>query len=490
MNNWIKSALILLFIANAWMGTNAQQPIRYVVSADGIGDFTSVQAALNACPDGERSLIFIKNGTYIKQVSLGTKSAPSTKKISLIGESRDGVLITHSQSRAGSGSPTFEDICTVKLYATDFYAENITIQNAAGNTGMAEALYTAGDRQTFKNCRLLGYQDTYRSKKGTRGYFKNSWIEGAVDFIYAGGTLFFDDCTINCVKGGGYITAPEDAFATVPVANTTIGKFLRLGFIFRNCEITANSDVTAGSYFLGRPWNNYAGSFYLNCKLGAHIKPAGWQTWNGNENTACFAEYNSLDASGKPIDITDRAAWSFQLPKADVDNFLNPEYVYSRGYSTAYDPISICVSPAVLTLISISGNTLSWSQVENAAGYLIFKNGNYLTSTSGLTFSDNSGTPGTYTVKSISAMGALSNESETITGIAETKEINFIKEISDGMIIFEGKMDVSLISIAGSKIFSVKNTDTLSTLNFPKGWYILKIEDKTGRKSSGKLFVS
>ncbi|HET7733909.1 MAG TPA: pectinesterase family protein, partial [Paludibacter sp.] len=336
--------IFLLFLLSICLGANAQ-PFRFIVAADGTGNYTTIQAALDACPDGVQSLVFVKNGTYNEQVSLGSKTLASTKKISLIGESAAGVVITHSQSRAASGSPTFEDICTVKIYATDFYAENITIQNTAGNTGMAEALYTAGDRQTFKNCRILGYQDTYRSKKGTRGYFKNCWIEGAVDFIYAGGTLFFDDCNINCVKGGGYIVAPEDAYATIPKASTVIQKFLRLGFIFRNCNIIANSDVSASSYTLGRPWNTNAGAFYLNCKLGNHIKSAGWTVMGGNETSACFAEYNSIDANGNPIDITGRISWSFQLPKADVDSFLTPAKVYAASYTTGYNPVSLCISP-------------------------------------------------------------------------------------------------------------------------------------------------
>jgi len=469
----------------------AQRLFGFIVATDGTGDFSSVQAAIDACPEGERSLIFIKNGTYAEQVSLGSKSLASTKKISLIGESRNGVLITQSKSRGSSGSPTFEDVCTVKLYATDFYAENITIQNAAGNTGMAEALYTAGDRQTFKNCSVLGYQDTYRSKKGTRGYFKNSWIEGAVDFIYAGGTIFFDDCTINCVNGGGYITAPEDAFTSIPASSTNVGKFLRLGFIFRNCNIAANPDVASNTYYLGRPWNNYAGTFYISCKLlGNHIKPIGWQTWGGNENTASFAEYNSLDVNGNPIDITNRVTWSFQLPKSDVDNFLKPEYVYARGYTDAYDPITMCISPSVPSLIYLSGSTLSWNAVENAAGYLVFKNGRFLTSTTETSYTDNSDTSGPYTIKSISSTGTLSDNSETLTDMISTKETKFISEIKDGTIAFDKKVNIRIISISGKNVVSLKNIDEISTHDYPKGWYILKTEDRTGNKTSGKILIN
>ena len=49
-----------------WTNLAAQeQPFTYVVATDNSGDFTTVQAAVDACKEGEqRSIIFIKNGTY------------------------------------------------------------------------------------------------------------------------------------------------------------------------------------------------------------------------------------------------------------------------------------------------------------------------------------------------------------------------------------------------------------------------------------------
>ena len=402
--------LCICIIANA-------QPFKFIVAKDGSGDFSSIQAAIDSCPENLQSIIFIKNGTYDEQISLGNKTTGSTKKISLIGESATGVIITHSQSRASSGSPTFEDICTVKLYANDFYAENITIQNTAGNTGMAEALYTAGDRQTFKNCRILGYQDTYRSKKGTRGYFKNCWIEGAVDFIYAGGVEFFDDCTINCVNGGGYITAPEDAYVTIPKASTVCQKFLRVGFFFRNCTITANSDVPDNSFYLGRPWAGMAGTFYLNCKLGKHINPAGWKEWGGNEISSSFAEYNSMDVNGTPVDTTKRVSWSFQLPKADVDNLFGLQAIYQRVSTIAYDPVSICVAPSAPASVTLNGTTIYWQPVAGITGYIVLRDGQFLSETSESSFTDNSAQTGIYSIKCVGAFGQLSEATSTSTAI-------------------------------------------------------------------------
>lgn len=472
------------FFANA-------QAFTYIVAADGTGTHTTVQAAIDACPEGLRSIIFIKNGTYNEQVTLGSKTVASTKKISLIGESANGVLITHSQSRASSGSPTFEDICTVKLYATDFYAENISIQNAAGNTGMAEALYTAGDRQTFKNCRILGYQDTYRSKKGTRGYFKNCWIEGAVDFIYAGGALFFDDCTINCVNGGGYIVAPEDAYVTIPKASTVCQKFLRVGFFFRNCNITANADVANNSFYLGRPWNTTAGAFYLNCKLGPHIKAAGWQTMGGNETTASFAEYNSMDLNGNPIDTTKRVSWSFQLPKADVDNLLTPAGVYARVSTTVYDPISLVKAPEAPATLLASGKNLAWTAVSDVAGYVIYKNGQYLANTSSTTFTDATENTGVYTVKSIGTSGQLSEIAATVTAIEEIVDNKISVTVKNSLITFSEPVAVEIIDMdAKIQLTNKQLVQSLNITHFKSGIYIARLTNTDGLVYTQKLIIT
>ena len=448
----------------------------YVVATDGSGDYTSIQSALNACPDGQASMIFIKNGTYNEQIALGTKTAASTKKISLVGESYGGVLITHSQYRASSGSPTYEDICTVKLYASDFYAENISIQNAAV-AGMAEALYTAGDRQIFRNCKVLGYQDTYRSKKGTRGYFKNCWIEGAVDFIYAGGTLFFDDCTNNCVNGGGHIVAPEDSYTTK--TSTVSGKTFNLGFVFRRCNITANSNVATGSYDLGRPWNINAGAYYINCTLGKHIKPAGWATMGGNETTASFAEYNNLNPDGTFVGGSGRTSWSFQLQQYDADSILNPKKVYSTTYTTAFEPTLACTPTARPENLTINGSSVSWTAVNGAIGYIVYKDGKYLGSVTGVSYIDNSGITGTYNVRALNPIGVLSEAATIATAVSDVHLGNVTININNKTITLSHCVEkIQLVTITGSKIAQSTNESILATNNLSQGVYLLKIQDK------------
>lgn len=180
-----------------WTNLAAQeQPFTYVVATDNSGDFTTVQAAVDACKEGEqRSIIFIKNGTYKEMVNV-----PKGKIISLIGESAEGVLITFDRDRgAGSDFTDFRDITTCQFYGEDMYVEGLTIENSSGNVGQAEAHYVASDRQTYKNCRFLGYQDTQRTNSGARAYFKDCFIQGATDFIFGDGLMYYDNCTVTYV---------------------------------------------------------------------------------------------------------------------------------------------------------------------------------------------------------------------------------------------------------------------------------------------------
>ena len=239
----MKKYLLLTFLYFASIcGVFAQTSKVYVVAADNTGDFTTIQSAIDATPDNttDRSIIFVKNGTYKEMVNV-----PATKLVSIVGESKDKVLITFDRNR-GSGSEftDFRDITTCQFYGKDMYVEGITIENSAGNVGQAEAHYVSGDRQTYKDCRFLGYQDTQRTNNGARAYFKNCFIEGATDFIFGSGMMYYEQCIINCVKGGGYVTAPAERAFALKKSDTATGRTLMFTYLFRACTISANLDVS------------------------------------------------------------------------------------------------------------------------------------------------------------------------------------------------------------------------------------------------------
>ena len=155
----MKTALI--FVGIVLFFTNilpAQLKYDFVVAKDGSGNFKTIQEGIDAVPDFRKkeTVIFIKNGVYKEKLTL----AESKSLVTFIGESLDSTIITYDdwaqkknsfgEEKGTSGSSGFF------IYGSNFYAENITFQNTAGPVGQAVAVFVAGDKVKFRNCRFLG----------------------------------------------------------------------------------------------------------------------------------------------------------------------------------------------------------------------------------------------------------------------------------------------------------------------------------------------
>ncbi len=342
----MKKNLFTLLAVLMAVNTYAEQKL--TVSKDGSGDYTTIQSAIDAVAEGAEATIHIKAGTYQEMVKVGTRQKPSAKKISLIGEGMDNTVIQagNGKNTIGSGKDV-RDYATLAVFAPDFYAEGLAIQNTGGKAaGQALALHVDGDRQTYYRCRISGYQDTHRTKKGTRSYYKECVIEGAVDYIYAGGTCWFERCTLNCVAAG-YITAPEDITVYTTAAD---GTKIWLGFIFNGCTVNKTSGMSNNSVSLGRCWGaEQCGSLFMNCQLNNVIKAAGWETMGGNDGSkSFFAEYKNMNGTAL-ADVSKRISWSHQLTDADYDKLNTWEKVDAlyraiRTSAEAFDPEAVIAS--------------------------------------------------------------------------------------------------------------------------------------------------
>ena len=313
----MKRQILILMALVAMVAAKAQKTL--VVAQDGSGDYTTIQEAVDAVAEGEEATIQMKAGTYEGIVKIGTRQKASTKKISLIGEGMDKTIITaaNGKNTIGNGKDV-RDYATLGVFAPDFYAQDLCIQNTGGSSaGQALALHQDGDRATYYHCKIAGYQDTHRSKKTTRSYYKECVIEGRTDFIYSGGTCWFEKCTLNCI-GSGYIMAPEDITYYTTAADGTTK--IWLGFIFNNCEVTKASGMSDKSVSLGRCWGpEKCGSMFLNCQLNNVIKVAGWETMGGNDGTkSYYAEYQSKNGDAL-ADVSQRISWSHQLTADDYN---------------------------------------------------------------------------------------------------------------------------------------------------------------------------
>jgi pectinesterase len=316
------SAAILILTCSAISMASAV-PYDFIVAKDGSGNFTTVQEAVTACRDyAERDYtIFVRKGTYKEKLII-----PSWKRrITIIGENVDSTVITYGDYAAkldSNGKPlgTFRTH-TCLISGSDITVENITFENSAGQVGQAVAVHVEGDRCVFRNCKLLGNQDTLLGAgEHARQYFVDCSIEGTTDFIFGPSTAVFQRCTIK-IKRDSYITA-----ASTPEKQ-------KYGFVFLDCKLT--TDSVGRRVYLGRPWRLYAYTAFVRCDMGAHILPVGWHNWSKPEaeHTARYAEYESYGPGASP---STRASWSHQLSKEEgealtVKNVLEGEDGWNPG---------------------------------------------------------------------------------------------------------------------------------------------------------------
>jgi len=319
LNKWLLSVVFCLVVALPV--SMAQKPVYLTditVAQDGTGNFATIQEAVNSVRDllQQRVFIHIKKGTYHEKLII-----PSWKtKISLIGEDKENTIITNSDysgkanlgGKDAFGKDKFSTYTsyTVLVQGNDFIAENLTIENASGLVGQAVALHVEGDRCEVKNCKILGHQDTlYAATEGSRQLYLDCYIEGTTDFLFGEATVVFQNCTIKSLTSS-YITAaattPRQAF----------------GFVLIDCKLIA--DTNAKKVYLGRPWRPYAKTVYINCDMGSHILPEGWNPWKGDamwpdkEKTAYYAEYGNKGAGAS---TTNRVDWSKQLTSQEAQQY-------------------------------------------------------------------------------------------------------------------------------------------------------------------------
>jgi len=294
--------------------------IKIIIAKDGSRNFNNIQNAINSIPCYDNShefRIYIKNGLYNEKVQVYSSRA----KIVLIGENVDSTIISYndySGKIVNDDTLTTHNSYTFRVMTDEFEAQNITFQNTAGRIGQAVVMEVkSGDRVVFNNCKFLGNQDTFYANSDGRVYVENCYIEGTTDFIFGKSIVLFDSCVIHS-KYNTYITA----------ASTPEG--CNYGFVFTNCRLTADSDVN--NVFLGRPWRSFARTVFINCYMGNHIVPEGWNNWSNaeKEKTVYYAEYNSSGPGSNYI--SQRAKWSHQLNKYELQNYTI-EKIFSKKAS-------------------------------------------------------------------------------------------------------------------------------------------------------------
>ncbi|UOD28463.1 Ig-like domain-containing protein [Massilia violaceinigra] len=323
-----------------------------VVDDDGPADFRTVQGALNhattAFAKADPVTISVRNGSYEELLYLRGKD-----NLTIQGESRDGVLIhytnydtlnpgTGASEAPGSGGAPLGGRSVLLVEAADMLTlDKLTLKNttlrAPAISAQAETLYFNSEgRLVATNAAFHSEQDTLNLK----GYawFYRSLVAGNVDFIWGGArAALFEESEIRSVgdstsaSAGGYVLQ-----ARVPNAGDK-------GFVFLGSRLThgpgpgpAQGDVPNGATWLARSpggtgsWDNIA---FINCKMDAHVAPAGWAGPGVNGQPAPnpvqpsalsgWREFGTTDLQGAPLNLSAR-----------VGGYLLSEDEVAAGFAT------------------------------------------------------------------------------------------------------------------------------------------------------------
>lgn len=394
-----------------------------VVAKDGTGDFTAVQAAIDAAPEGRIApyLIFVKNGEYEELVVI-----PDTKPfIHLIGQDKEKTCIKFWINNGGTSdkgyeystnnpaSPAYGHQGVFQVNSTDFYTENITYYNSYGvetqNGPMGLAMRSCNDRQAFNNCKFRSYQDTWfttTTNVSDRHYVNNCWIEGAVDYFYGAGDIYVENTTFYQARPGSVIVAPAHKPGT------------KYGYVIDRCTLDG---VAGDGNKLGRAWQNEPQTVFLNTTFKASFAPEGWSEWH--IAPALFAEYNSMDADGNPIDLTNRRT-TYRVDgldepavrKAVLTAEEAARYTYENVTSgdDGWNPRKFFEAvDAPAEAVKLPNGTIEWKPSDYAICYIVLDGeDNVLDITTDTSYTPKAMTDGDYYVKAVNEYGSLGTASK------------------------------------------------------------------------------
>ncbi|KAL5996470.1 hypothetical protein ACLOJK_026550 [Asimina triloba] len=225
------------------------------VKHDGSGDFTSIQRAIDSVPSRNNQWIriHVSRGSYGEKVLI-----PEDKPfIFLEGEGAQTTIIYWGDASDTRKSPTFE------VRADNFVAKYITFKQNTFNRPLnfdldeikqAVAAMVSGDKISFYGCAFLGLQDTLWDNTG-RHYFKQCYIEGAVDFIFGAAQSTYEHSIAleNPLPHSCFVSRRPVALSEF-TAQHHRQQTLSLFYVFSGFDCDDDDMVTAYELYLALHW--------------------------------------------------------------------------------------------------------------------------------------------------------------------------------------------------------------------------------------------
>jgi rhamnogalacturonyl hydrolase YesR/beta-xylosidase/lysophospholipase L1-like esterase len=177
----------------------ATDDVTLVVAQDGSGDYTTIQAAVDALPhDGTTwRTVLIRNGVYREKVLL------TTSRVALVGENRDKTRIEFAELRRNwrASHPDDWGSAVINIDTTDVIIANLTVHNDYGAaTGDHDHQFAIRSMDNANRIAILHANviadggDTLSLWNAESGlsYYADSYFEGYVDYV--------------CPRGWAYVT--------------------------------------------------------------------------------------------------------------------------------------------------------------------------------------------------------------------------------------------------------------------------------------------
>lgn len=369
-------------------------------------------------------------------------------KVSIIGQSREGVMVWNKPIVEGIGYTATIHVAR----AEDFYAEDFSMENrfpywssmgGGSGAGRAVVLWDQGKRTTMKNVSMMSWQDTYYSSNvdtNYRGYFENCQIGGVVDWICGNGNIWFEKCDIVVRdRSGNNLAAPSQNVNQ------------QWGYVFNECNIvpefplSQTQNLKDKTWTLARPWVNSQeqspACTFIHTKMGVLPKDHGWGSM-GSGAILRFHENHTMDAGGTVLSLGPRSLAACAPAAGSDDCVMNDSEVAKYtienvlGGSDSFTPKERTMQIDALSgdnklhdvvnseqwddQIETDDDRLTWNPHPNALCYFIFKleNGkwNYKTNITETSISLDQlslGT-GTYCVRAANQYGGLGAPTKSV----------------------------------------------------------------------------
>ncbi|KAF3783276.1 putative pectinesterase 67 [Nymphaea thermarum] len=284
-----------LLIDSPLLSSKVDSKIMLKVDPEGKGNFTSVQDAVDAVPEGNSQwiIIHLKRGVYREKVTI-----PESKPFIFLrgnGKGKTTIIWNGSAAKEADSSSS----ATFTVLASNFIAWGVSFKNdapsgAAGSPfNQSVAVVVGGDKSAFYHCGFYSAHNTLFDYKG-RHFYESCYIQGSIDFIYGQAQSLFKSCEIFVVADKrseilGSITAQNRQY---PEQNG--------GFVFLKGKV----------YGIGK--------IYLGRARGENL---------------LYAEH---ECHGPGAVIDERVPWSKQLTSKEAEPYLGIDWIGGKDWLPVY----------------------------------------------------------------------------------------------------------------------------------------------------------